>query len=192
MRARCVRAVLEQATVGWRGRPVYVACSMNFTAAYPVERVLAKCGAGAISAQVTLIQTTSALPKSVGGVGALDMQAEVILAVNMIRWFRIDCSDQLRGLPGFLSVLPLFAQLRTCILAVVFAAESAVESTVEFTASVAVSRLNDEWFAVFVFMKTNTPTCSEAINVPLNSTMEFELNMAVGGSETWYERDSHD
>ena len=41
---RYMRAVLEQAAVGWRGRPVYVACSGNFT----VERILAQCGIGAI------------------------------------------------------------------------------------------------------------------------------------------------
>jgi hypothetical protein len=49
---RYMRAVLEQAALrsgsgqagGWKGLPVYVACSGNFT----VERILAKCGVGAI------------------------------------------------------------------------------------------------------------------------------------------------
>ena len=41
---RYMRAVLETAAQGWRGRPVYVACSGNFT----VERILAPCGVGAI------------------------------------------------------------------------------------------------------------------------------------------------
>ena len=40
---RYMRAVLETASQGWRGRPVYVACSGNFT----VERILAQCGAHA-------------------------------------------------------------------------------------------------------------------------------------------------
>ena len=95
-------------------------------------------------------------------------------------------------IPDILSVLPLFAQLRTCILAVVFAAESATESADESTASVAVSRLNDEWFAILVFMKTTTPAGSETADVPLHSTMEFGLSMAAGDFEAWYERDSHD
>ena len=37
---RHMRCVLEQAAVAWRGLPVYVACSGNFT----VERILAKAG----------------------------------------------------------------------------------------------------------------------------------------------------
>jgi hypothetical protein len=36
--------VLETAAGRWKGLPVYVACSGNFT----VERVLARCGVGAI------------------------------------------------------------------------------------------------------------------------------------------------
>jgi hypothetical protein len=40
---RYMRAVLETAAEGWRGRPVYVACSGNFT----VERILARRGAHA-------------------------------------------------------------------------------------------------------------------------------------------------
>jgi hypothetical protein len=39
-----MRAVLETAAGRWKGLPVYVACSGNFT----VERILAKCGVGAI------------------------------------------------------------------------------------------------------------------------------------------------
>lgn len=41
---RYMRAVLETAAQGWRGMPVYIACSGNFT----VERILARCGVGAI------------------------------------------------------------------------------------------------------------------------------------------------
>ena len=41
---RYMRAVLETAAGRWKGLPVYVACSGNFT----VERILAKCGVGAI------------------------------------------------------------------------------------------------------------------------------------------------
>jgi hypothetical protein len=41
---RYMRAVLETAAVAWKGLPVYVACSGNFT----VERILARCGVGAI------------------------------------------------------------------------------------------------------------------------------------------------
>ncbi|MCE5280323.1 MAG: hypothetical protein ABFD92_07775 [Planctomycetaceae bacterium] len=41
---RYMRAVLETAAQQWRGLPVYVACSGNFT----VERILARCGVGAI------------------------------------------------------------------------------------------------------------------------------------------------
>ncbi len=41
---RYMRAVLEQAAGQWKGLPVYVACSGNFT----VERILARCGVGAI------------------------------------------------------------------------------------------------------------------------------------------------
>ncbi|MBI5725029.1 MAG: hypothetical protein HZA50_13795 [Planctomycetes bacterium] len=41
---RYMRAVLETAGAQWKGLPVYVACSGNFT----VERILARCGAGAI------------------------------------------------------------------------------------------------------------------------------------------------
>jgi hypothetical protein len=41
---RYMRAVLEQAASQWKGLPVYVACSGNFT----VERILARCGVGAI------------------------------------------------------------------------------------------------------------------------------------------------
>jgi len=39
-----MRDVLKTATDGWKGKPVYVACSGNFT----VERILAQCGAGPI------------------------------------------------------------------------------------------------------------------------------------------------
>ncbi len=39
---RYMRAVVETAAQGWRGRPVHVACSGNFT----VERILARCGLG--------------------------------------------------------------------------------------------------------------------------------------------------
>jgi hypothetical protein len=39
---RYMRAVLEQAAGQWKGLPVYVACSGNFT----VERILARCGVG--------------------------------------------------------------------------------------------------------------------------------------------------
>ena len=41
---RYMRAVLETAAGRWKGLPVYVACSGNFT----VERILARCGVGAI------------------------------------------------------------------------------------------------------------------------------------------------
>ena len=41
---RYMRAVLEAAAGQWKGLPVYVACSGNFT----VERILARCGVGAI------------------------------------------------------------------------------------------------------------------------------------------------
>src|ERR1017187_7706652 len=41
---RYMRAVLETAAHLWKGLPVYVACSGNFT----VERILARCGVGAI------------------------------------------------------------------------------------------------------------------------------------------------
>jgi hypothetical protein len=41
---RYMRAVLETAAGAWKGLPVYVACSGNFT----VERILARCGVGAI------------------------------------------------------------------------------------------------------------------------------------------------
>ncbi len=41
---RYMRAVLETAAQGWKGLPVYIACSGNFT----VERILARCGVGAI------------------------------------------------------------------------------------------------------------------------------------------------
>lgn len=41
---RQMPAVLEQAAIAWKGLPVYVACSGNFT----VERILARCGVGAI------------------------------------------------------------------------------------------------------------------------------------------------
>jgi hypothetical protein len=41
---RYMRAVLEAAAGRWKGLPVYVACSGNFT----VERILAMCGVGAI------------------------------------------------------------------------------------------------------------------------------------------------
>jgi hypothetical protein len=41
---RYMRAVLEKAASRWTGLPVYVACSGNFT----VERILARCGVGAI------------------------------------------------------------------------------------------------------------------------------------------------
>ncbi len=41
---RYMRAAVEAAAQGWRGRPVYVACSGNFT----VERILACHGVGAI------------------------------------------------------------------------------------------------------------------------------------------------
>ena len=41
---RHMRAVLEQAAGQWKGLPVYVACSGNFT----VERILARCGVGSI------------------------------------------------------------------------------------------------------------------------------------------------
>jgi hypothetical protein len=41
---RYMRAVLETAAGQWKGLPVYVACSGNFT----VERILAKCSVGAI------------------------------------------------------------------------------------------------------------------------------------------------
>ena len=41
---RYMRAVLESAASRWRGLPVYVACSGNFT----VERILARCGTGPI------------------------------------------------------------------------------------------------------------------------------------------------
>jgi hypothetical protein len=39
-----MRAVVEAAAQGWRGRPVHVACSGNFT----VERIIARCGVGQI------------------------------------------------------------------------------------------------------------------------------------------------
>jgi hypothetical protein len=41
---RYMRSVLETAAAAWQGLPVYVACSGNFT----VERILARCGVGAI------------------------------------------------------------------------------------------------------------------------------------------------
>jgi hypothetical protein len=41
---RHMRSVLETAAAGWKGQPVYVACSGNFT----VERILARCGVGPI------------------------------------------------------------------------------------------------------------------------------------------------
>ena len=41
---RYMRAVLETAAGQWKGLPIYVACSGNFT----VERILARCGVGAI------------------------------------------------------------------------------------------------------------------------------------------------
>ncbi|MCY2924879.1 MAG: hypothetical protein NT031_05475, partial [Planctomycetota bacterium] len=41
---RYMRAVLETAASRWKGLPVYVACSGNFT----VERILARCGVGEI------------------------------------------------------------------------------------------------------------------------------------------------
>ena len=41
---RYMRCVLESAASQWRGQDIYVACSGNFT----VERILAKCGVGAI------------------------------------------------------------------------------------------------------------------------------------------------
>jgi hypothetical protein len=41
---RYMRAVLETAAGQWKGLPVYVACSGNFT----VERILARCGVGAV------------------------------------------------------------------------------------------------------------------------------------------------
>ena len=41
---RYMRAVLQTAAAGWKGLPVFVACSGNFT----VERILAQCGVGAI------------------------------------------------------------------------------------------------------------------------------------------------
>jgi len=41
---RYMRCVLESAAVNWRGSPVYIACSGNFT----VERILSRCGVGSI------------------------------------------------------------------------------------------------------------------------------------------------
>src|ERR1035437_8147302 len=50
---RYMRAVLETAAGQWKGLPVYVACSGIFT----VERILAKCGVGAIHSTDVSIYT---------------------------------------------------------------------------------------------------------------------------------------
>jgi len=100
-----------------------------------------------------------------GNSGGVAQTFERVPAASMIHWFRTDRPGQSRGLPDILPALPLFAQLRKYTLAVVSAAESAAN--------------------VAVFMKTNTPAGSEAADVPVNSTMEFEPNMAVFGPEGW-------
>ena len=79
---RYMRAVLEQAAAGWKNRPIYVACSGNFT----VERILACGEAFAVLFTNPAIQhpakfdpklikanqVTSALPKSISDTGAIE------------------------------------------------------------------------------------------------------------------------
>ena len=99
------------------------------------------------------------------GVGGADQNFDRIPAASMIHWFRSDRPGQSRGLPDLLPALPLFADLRSYTLSVIQAAKSAAQ--------------------IAIFMKTNAPTGGEAADVPPDTTMEFEPNMAVFGPEGW-------
>ena len=95
----------------------------------------------------------------------MPLKYDTIPAAFVIHWFRKDRPGQSRGLPDIMPALPLFAQLRRYTLAVISAAESAAN--------------------IAIFMKTSAPPGGEAADVPPNSTMEFEPNMAVFGPEGW-------
>ena len=102
-------------------------------------------------------------PGGSASIGGLDY--DIIPAVSMIHWFRTDRPGQRRGLPDILPALPLFAQLRRYILAVIAAAESAAN--------------------IAVLMKTNAPAGGEAAEVEPMTEMEFSPNMAVFTPEGW-------
>jgi len=95
----------------------------------------------------------------------LDQETVRVPAASMIHWFRADRPGQYRGVPEFTASLSLFAMLRRLTQSVITAAESAAN--------------------VAIFMKTALPPGGEAAAVPMNSTMDFDRNMAVFGPEGW-------
>jgi lambda family phage portal protein len=66
-------------------------------------------------------------PGSMGNYSSWTSQYDEVPAASVIHWFRADRPEQHRGIPEITPALPLFAQLRRYILAVLAAAETAAD-----------------------------------------------------------------
>lgn len=93
------------------------------------------------------------------GGAKLALEYDSVPAASMIHYFRMDRPGQNRGIPEIMPALPLFAQLRRYILAVIAAAETAAD------------------FAAVLY--TDAPANGEAADVEPMDLVELERRMAT-------------